>query len=66
MPGPSTQPFASRLTSPAVAGSIAPEDKLFAAVVAYNMRQAGRTYPLYETGSMFDAVKAFNSRRTTR
>jgi hypothetical protein len=59
-----TQPFySSRRTEPATRQTIDPSDKLNAVVMAYNVRQNGREYPLTEAGSLFDAVRAFNARR---
>lgn len=67
MPAPMTQPFmSSRLTTPAVAGRIDPQDKLFAVVMAYNTRREGRQYQAGETDSLFDAVKLYNTRRLGR
>lgn len=67
MPSPVTQPFMnSRLTTPAVAGRIDPQDTLFATVMAYNTRREGRTYPTSDTGALYDAVKLYNTRRLAR
>ena len=59
-----TQPFFnSRRTEPATRGTVDASDKLNAAVMAYNTRQAGRQYAMGETTALMDAVKQFNTRR---
>ena len=66
MPAPLTQPgFSPRMTSPAHrAGTVDPDDRLYAVVKAYNTRKVGREYHPALTDTLFDAVKQFNARRS--
>ena len=64
MPARQTQVISSaRRTEYANRGGIDPADKLYGVVKAFNMRQGGREYAGGATESLFDAVKAFNTRR---
>ena len=58
-----TNIISARRTDFANRGGIDPADKLYGVVMAFNQRQQGRAYEQGQAESLFEAVKAFNTRR---